>query len=307
MRKRKPSGQSFKFDGRSVSEPFSDGYLYQASIRKPGSNDMIPKGMFISKAEARLLERSEADREYMMEFGRYDVRPYRDTDAILKIAPGWRQIVRDGQYFPHNGSFTLAQLYDFIHQIVVRRRDFMNREIYLCSGSGGLAYISELIEDQASVFQTVEPNLYISKAKNPVGVHPNELEFGAQFTKIIMAMGVTIRVVYDPMKDDDSIYTETAPGSYLPKESFNYDILDFGKTENAAEKASGENITMVVQEGVEEYYSVFSVVNPKTGTVKDGSNVFSNNKRAGIYRTLGGSLAVWDVSAVGRIEWVTNS
>jgi hypothetical protein len=307
MRKGSGSGQSVKFDGRTISEPFSNGYIYQAGLRKPGSNQMIEKGVFISKAEARLLERSEADREYMMEFGRYDVRPYRDTDATLKVAPGWRQIVRDGQYYPHNGSFTLAQLYDFIHQIVVRRRDFMNREIYLVSGSGGINYISELIQDQASVFQTVEPGLYIRNNKDKVGVHPNELEFGAQFTRIIMAMGVTIRVVYDPMKDDDSIYTQTAPGSYLPLESFNYDILEFGKTENAAENASGENITMVVQEGVEEYYSVFSVVDPKTGTVKDGSNVFTNNKRAGIYRTLGGSLAVWDVSAVGRIEWVIDN
>lgn len=290
-------------DGKSYRDAFSRGIIYQDSLKMPGQNDEIKVGFFIPSAERRLLERTEMDRELMMEFGRlqYDID---GNKRVKKMAPGWRQIVRDGQYLPHGGSFTLNQLYDFLHQIMFRRRGFMNREPYLVSGTGGISYLSTLIEAQASVFQTLEPGFAVRDADTKSGVHKYEKEWGYQFTKIRFAQGVTVQIMYDPMKDNDQYFKEKAPGSYLPLESFQIDILDFGKTESAAENTSGENICMVREDNVDYYFSVANAIDWKRGVMKSGENVWNFGKQLEIYRELSGSLCVWDASAVGRIEWV---
>lgn len=304
-RKGQNNNAPYKMGGATYKDGgFHSGYIYQSNITKKGSNETIPAGFFISKAEARLLDRSEMDREFMMEFGNLEISTEPNTGHPIKTAPGWRQIVRDGQYFPHDGSWTLNELYDFLHQIFVTRRGFMNRKPYMIGGTGFISYLSNLIAAEASVFQTVEPGLFIRENKEPIGVHPNELEYGAQFTKIKLPMGIVVTVMYDPIKDDPQIYRETAPGSYLPIESFSCDILEFGKTESAAQGATGENITMVCQDMVDEYYHVSNVYDIRRGPITDGGNAYSNNKKTGIYRTMCGSLAVWDTKAIGRMEWV---
>ena len=58
-----------------------------------------------------------------------------------------------------------------------------------------------------------------------------------------------------------------------------------------------------MQDGVEEYYTVSNVYDFRTGAIKDGSNAHGHSKECGIYRTLAGSICVWDVSRVGRIEY----
>jgi hypothetical protein len=105
------------------------------------------------------------------------------------------------------------------------------------------------------------------------------------------------------LKDNDQLFKRKAPGSTLPLESFQYDIFDFGHTESRAEGARPENITMVMQDGVEEYYQVGGVYDIRTGAPVDGSVRPNNSKTMGIYRTCAGSLCVWDTSRVGRIEW----
>ena len=292
------------FDGTKVRDAFGRGHVYQANLKAAG-NRVIKKGMFIPMAEERLLERTEQDREHVCEFGRLQVTEDRRSNRIIKTAPGWRQIARDGQYFPHGGSFTLNELYDFMHQIFIRRRGFKNRKPILCGGTGAITYLSNLIAAQASTFQTLEPGYAIRPNKDGIGVHDHEWEYGFQFTKIKLPMGVTAEIMYDPSKDDDQIYREKAPGSYLPRESFNIDIMEFGKTEDAAENSAGENICMVMEDNIDYYFSVANAIDWKNGTIKDGSNVRKFGKQLEIYREMSGSLGVWDVHAVGRVEWLT--
>ena len=289
-------------DGKQYRDAFSRGYIYQASLKNPHTNDVIEKGVFITKAEQRLLERTEKDREMMMEFGRLQIDNDLDNGRVKKTAPGWRQIVRDGHLMTHSGNFTLTELYDFLHQVFFRRRGFLNRDAMLVGGSGAISYLSNLIAQNASVFQTLEPGFAVRNNSTPTGVHQFEKEFGFQFTKILLPMGIEVKIMYDPCKDDDNLFKEKMPGSYLPKESFNIDILEFGKTENAAENASGENITMVMEDMADYYYSVSNAINFKDGIVKDGSNIFKNGKNLEIHRELSGSLAVWDSASIGRIE-----
>lgn len=117
-----------------------------------------------------------------------------------------------------------------------------------------------------------------------------------------MTNGVIVEIVYDPIKDDRKLFPELAPGTNRTLESFAMDIFDFGTTEQKARDASREeNITMVLQDGVESYFTVSNVYDFESGAEKSGGNVYVNNKELGIYREMSGSLCVWDVTRIGRI------
>jgi hypothetical protein len=180
----------------------------------------------------------------------------------------------------------------------------MNRKPMLVGGTGAISYLSTLIAQQASVFQTLEPGFALRDNPEPTGVHKYEKEWGFQFTRIKLPMGIDVTIMYDPSKDDDTLYKEKAPGSYLPLESFQIDILEFGQTENAAENSNGNNICMVMEDNIDYYFSVANAIDFKNGIVKDGSNAYKFGKTLSIYREMSGSLNIWDTSAVGRIEWV---
>jgi hypothetical protein len=300
---RVPKGMGYGFGGKTHTDAIGSGYIYQASLKDAGKNEMIEKGVFLTKAEARLLERTEMDREMMMEFGRLQTATHRVTGRPIKIAPGWRQLVRDGHFWEHNGSLTLSDLSEYLSTIFFRRKSFDDRKIYIYSGEGGIEYLSRLIAEEASNFNFPDAHLFTRPSSEPKGYHANELEFGAQFTKVQFFNGVTVCIVYDPIKDDDALFKIKAPGTNRPLESYAMDIFDFGYTDYKAEGARDENITMVMQDGVEEYFMVSNVYDLRTGAITDGSNAYSNNKEGGIYRTVAGSLCIWDVSRVGRIEY----
>lgn len=299
-----PNGSSYNVGGSSYSDgAISTNYVYQ---QKFNSNDKttIERGVFISKIEARLLERTEMDREMAMEFGQLQKTVDRDSGRTIKAAPGWRQIVRDGHYKEHNGTLTLSEIYEYVMQIFVTRNSFSDRHIVLASGEAGVEFLSRLIAQEASQFQHID-TLFTQKRTDPQGYHSNELEYGAQFTKIKMTNGVILEIVYDPIKDDRKLFPILAPGTNRTIESYAMDVFDFGVTEQKASDASrDENITMVMQDGVESYFTVSNVYDFETGAIKDGGNAYANNKELGIYREMSGSLCVWDVSRVGRIEFV---
>lgn len=117
-----------------------------------------------------------------------------------------------------------------------------------------------------------------------------------------MMNGIEVSIVHDPTKDDRSRFPELAPGTNYTLESYTMDIFDLGNTNQTPAGMDGQNMTMVMQDGVEEYYTVSNIYNFETGVITDGGNAYSNNKELGIYRTLAGSLNVWDVSRVAQIR-----
>lgn len=70
------------------------GYVYQNKF-KTSENTTIEAGVFVSKIEARLEERLQRDREMNAEFGQLEKGVDRDSSMVRKVAPGWRQLVRD--------------------------------------------------------------------------------------------------------------------------------------------------------------------------------------------------------------------
>ena len=117
-----------------------------------------------------------------------------------------------------------------------------------------------------------------------------------------------VEFVHDPIKDDRKVFPELAPGTNRTTESFCMDIFDFGVTDQKPSNATrDENISMAVQDGVESFYSVSNVYDFATGAIKDGSNAYSNNKELGLYNEISGGLCVFDVSRVGRMEYVVSA
>lgn len=291
--------------GKSMPSNYSDntsvgiGYVYQEKLKNQNTQQEIQKDVFITMAEARLLERIEYDREMMMEFGSLEKWYDPESDRMIKVAPGWRQLVRDGHYMEHNGSLTLSDIYEYLMNIFITRRSFSDRRIMICSGEAGIEFLHRLLAQEAGAFLTLDTK-FIESIDSPY--HSNALSFGAQFTQWKAPNGMIVELVHDPMKDDRRLFPELAPGTNRTVESFCYDIMDFGATDQKAAGASPENITMVKEKDAEYYFTVSNAFNFDTGAIQDGSNAYSNNKELGIYREINGSLCVWDTSRIGRIE-----
>lgn len=294
------TGKTQMYKGYKDDYAIGVGYVYQQKFGK-ADGTKFEAGVFITKAEARLLERTEMDREMNFEFGQIEKTKDRDSGRIMKTAPGWRQLVRDGHYWEHNGSITLNDIYEFISNIFLSRRSFGDRKIILAVGEGFAAFFSNLIAQEASIFQYVDTHFL----RNTDSMfHENALEFGAQFTSIKFPNGYVVQIVHDPMKDDRRLFPIKYAGTNRTAESYSADIYDFGATnQKAFDAGRPENITCVMQDGVESYYTVSNVYDFMTGAIKDGGNAYSNNKKAGIYRETSGGLCVWDTSRIGKIAF----
>lgn len=155
------------------------GYVYKQkfNLTNSGQTEVIEKGVFITKAEARLEDRIMQDREMNFEFGQLEKTIDRDSKRTLKVAPGWRQIVRDGHFKMHNGTLTLSELSEYIAEIFLTRRAHADRKIILASGEGGVEFLHRLIAAEASQFQYID-TLFTTKRTDPQGYHENELEYG---------------------------------------------------------------------------------------------------------------------------------
>ena len=304
----KSSGMKYSISGNGGS--FGDGaigvgYTYQAGLADKTNSKLIPQGSFITMAEARLAERIAEDKNFMMEFGRTEVTTDPDTGRQIKVAPGWRQIRRDGNYWPHNGTLSLYDIYEKLNDLFITRYGVGEPEVILRTGKGGIQLFSRLVLAQAglSPFTLVDTHFIHSTTSD---ITPNALSYGAQFTEILMDNGIKLKVMYDPMKDNPRYYPEKVPGTNYSYESFTFDILDLGVTGNTPGGQSRSNISMVYEEAYEEYYAVSNVYDFYSGAKKSGETVAVQNKEAGIYRGSSVALAVWDVSRIACLPFVSN-
>lgn len=268
----------------------SEGYAF--AIRQ--GDKIIPRGAFITMAEAHLLEMTDMDIETSMKFGRKSTRQDPTTGYVLKTAPGWRQLVLDGHVFYQNGSLTAQQLEDYLHGIFLHRVGAKDRKIKLGTGEGGRRMFHQILSDEANSFLTVDTN-WIKQTSSPW--NSNALQYGAQFTKFIATNGIEVELIHDPMADDHHwCKTKHPDDPKFTTDSFRFDIYDFGETMNL-----GSNMKMVIEEGVDLYAYVANVVDPKTGAVNNGSRVASFDKGVSIRRERSGSLWVCDTSRCGSI------
>lgn len=264
-------------------------------VRKDGKD--VPGGGFMTFMEGDLLDRLEWSREYLMTFGKVGTKTDVTGKYIRRTAPGFRELVKDGHEYYHNGSLTAQQLEDFFMGIFLTRKDENDRDIVLDTGTLGSRMIDQLLSDEASAFLTVDTN-YIRQMK---GGENWELEYGAQFKHFVAKNGIKVRFVLNPMKDDPKFCRRMHPDNPIfTIDSARMDIYDFGSSASSgAPQAS--NISMIKEDLVDEYYWVAGCVDPKSGVVNTGATVSSAQKGVICRRATTGSLCVWDTSRIGSI------
>lgn len=267
----------------------SEGYAF--TIRQ--GDKVIPRGAFITMAEARLLERIDMDCEMAMVFGTNSNLQDIDTGRVKKTAPGFRQLVKDGHVYYHNGSLTAQLLEDYLHGIFLHRLNTGDRKIKIATGEGGIRMFHQIIADEANSFLTVDSN-FIKGTSSPFS--SNALQFGGQFTKFIANNGIEVELVYDPLKDDRKYCKRRHPDNPIyTVDSFRMDIYDFGMSDGEA------NMSMVIEKNIDAYAYVSNLVDPKTGVINTGAKVASFDKGIRMMREKSGSLWIKDTSRVGSI------
>lgn len=279
------------------------GYTYQPGLADKTQSKKVPQGSFITMAEARLSERLQEDKNFLMEFGRTEITSDWDTGRPIKVAPGWRQIRRDGHYHPHNGTINLYDIYERLNDIFVTRYGVGEPTVVLRTGKGGIQLFSRAVLAEAGLSPFVLLDSYFVSSTTSE-ITPKALSFGAQFTEILMPNGVKLKVMYDPTKDNPRYYPEKVPGTNYSYESFTFDVLDLGSTETTAGNFRS-NIAMVWEDEYEEYYGVSNVYDIRTGAKKNGEVVAVQDKQCGIYRGSSVALAVWDTSRILTMPFMT--
>ncbi len=304
----KSGGMSYGISGNGGT--FTDGaavgvgYVYQPGLTDKTKSKLVQQGSFVSMAEVRLGERILEDKNFMMEFGQTEVTVDPETGRPIKVAPGWRQVRKDGHYFPHNGSLNLYDIYQKVQDLFTTRYGIGEPKVVMRTGKGGIEMFSQLVKAEAGLNPfTLLDSFFVSRTNSEIS--PNALKYGAQFTEILMPNGITLTVMYDPTKDNPRYYPEKVPGTNYSYESFTFDVLDLGATDAAPAGArSRSNIAMVWEEAYEEYYMTSNVYDIFTGAKKNGEVVALQDKQAGIYRGSSCALAVWDTSRILSMPYV---
>jgi hypothetical protein len=271
------------------------GFYAPFNISKNGKH--VPAGAFFTHMEADLLERIEMGREMMMVFGGTSTTMDNTGKYIQRTGPGFRELVMDGHEWYHNGSMTAQQLEDFFMQIFLYRKNEGERKVVIDTGTLGSRFFDQLLADEARSFLVVDTLIN----RRMEGGEDWELEYGAQYKSFRAKNGIRVRLFMNPMKDDPNICRRMHPDNPIyTVDSARMDIYDFGgNTESVA--PDNANISMIMENGVDEYYWISPLIDPYTGVVTDGSRVASGEKGVKARRMASGSLCVWDTSRIGSI------
>lgn len=284
-------------NGQSVDSIPSDRRLSQgfSFALYNDKGEAIEKGAFLTKAEEMLLNRIEMDRELAMVFGKQSTRIDPETGYLKRTGPGYRELVLDGEVMYHNGSLTLKRMEQYFADIFLRRIPGEQRKIKIATGEGGMRLFHQMINnDASSLLQSATKNLAVKETSSTY--NSNSLQYGYQFTKFVGLNGIEVELIYDPMKDNHQYCGRKHPEN--PKytiDSFRFDIYDFGSSDGQS------NMMMLCEKGVESYAFMSTMVDPRTGVMKNGEKVANFNKGVEFFREMSGALWIKDVSRIGSI------
>lgn len=282
------------------SKALGVGYTYQPGLADKTKAAEYKQGSFVTMAEARLGERLNEDKNNLMEFGQIETTTDWDKGRQITVGAGWRQIRRESpHYYEHSGDLTLydiASRLEAVYNTVVAPG---GPSVVLSTGKAGLAWFSRMVNAEAGFSPFILSGDFFIERNSDTGIHSNPLTWGFQFTRIKMANGLELVVMYDPSKDNTRLYREKVPGTDYTYESFTFDVVDLADVDGAPQMAkTRSNVAMVKESMKEEYFNVGNVYDIHTGAITNGGKVASTDKMAGIYRESSCALAIWDVSRV---------
>lgn len=272
------------------------GYAFKLFDSKTGKP--LDKTGFMTFMEAKLMNEIEMDCEVMMYFGKASTRKDYTGRYIKRTGPGFRELVKDGHEWIHNGSITLEQLENYFMSIFLTRVDEGNREITVSTGTLGHRIFDQLISEEVSGFLTLD-RYYVQPMEGGTG--KNDLQYGYQFKRFVAKNGVVVNLQSNPLLDDRFYCPRRYPNNNIYSvDSARMDIMDFGAS-SASMAPGSSNMAMIKEAGVDSYYVVGGVVDPRKGVVTDGSFQQNGQKSVFFRREKSGSLNVWDTSRIGSI------
>jgi len=278
----------------SAKESLTSGLAF--AVRRGGKT--IERGMFITNAEAQLLDRVEMDREMAMTFGHAHI-DYDSNGYIKRTGAGFRQLCKDGHEYIHNGNLSVQSLEDYLHGIFLNRLSGVERDVVIDTGEGGMKMFNQILADEANSFLTLDTN-YIQSTTSTIKGIQNPLAYGAQFVEFRGINGIRVRLKYNPMKDDPKYCKRKHPDNPLYTiDSFRMDIYDLGNP--GADGAPKSNMTMLMEDLTEVYTWSSGITDPKLGPISNGTKATSLQKGVTFIRETSGSLCVWDTSRIGSI------
>lgn len=271
---------------------------YAFKLYDPKSGRPVDKSAFLTFAEAKLLDTVEMDCEYSMYFGKVSTKKDYTGRYIKRTSPGFRELVKDGHEWVHNGSITLEQLENYFMSIFLTRVDEGNRKIVVSTGSLGHKIFDQLISEEVSQFLTLD-RYYVQPMAGGSG--SNDLQYGYQFKKFISKNGLEVSLQSNPMLDDPFYCPRRYPNNPIyTVDSARMDIMDFGAA-GSSMAPGASNMSMLKEAGVDSYYLVGGVVDPQQGVVTDGSFRQNPMKEVIFRREKSAGLQVWDTSRIGSI------
>jgi len=277
------------------STPHLSGYTF--SIFNPKTKSIVEKGGFLTFMEAKIIEETQMDREYMMHFGKSTQRMDSTGRYIKRTGPGWRQLVKDGYEMYYNGSLTTNQLQNFFDAIFHTRIPQGSRDIVVSTGSLGMRIFDQMLSDEAGAYLTLDRH-YIREI---AGEQAGDLEFGYQYKSYRAKNGLRIRVMHDPIKDDPMYCGRRHPlNPIYTVDSARMDIYDLGAAQSS-EAPNQANMAMVKTRGVDEYHWISGSVDPRTGVINNGGMAPTGEKGVVCRYGLSGSLVVFDTSRIASI------
>lgn len=283
----------------------------QLNAKNPKTGEVTPVKAdgFISLLEAKIEEAVLLDREIMAKFGKYEetftsngtAGTVGSTTNTRRVAPGTRQLVKDGHEKIHNGSLTAFDIEGYLHGIFLTRVDENDRKIQFITGELGKIFFNQILSLEAQGYLSYGENNFIRQAD---GGPRNHLEFGFQFVKYVGINGIEVTLANDRMLDDPYFCRRTySKNSNFTVDSARMEIYDFGASASS-QSLSGSNMCMVVEDMVDERRWRMSAANPYSGYVNVSS---SDDKDASYHLTLSGSVNMWDVSRCGVIAYEPDS
>lgn len=179
------------------------------------------------------------------------------TGRFVMQGPGLQQLLEDGNQETYN-HLSAKLIREFLMDIFFARvrPDSGNRKMIAYTGEQGLFDFHEVVQTEfaKSGFIQVVDDKFLKNTTSPY--NKNALEFGAQFTRYVMANGIELEMRHNPIYDMAQYNREIDPITGRPKESKRITFLDL----NTADGAS--NLQLVKRNGAFKHGYVSGLQTP---------------------------------------------
>lgn len=300
MKKKSPfSGASTK-DGTYLSSIIGTNYMIAPAGLNEKDPKIIEKGKLISNIEFMLRDKIYMDREMSFYYSQTQVSQDPDTSFQRLNGAGWFQVAREGNYSTHDGqNLTLGDFINRIDSLKFNVEDPKDDVIEIETGTQGMKLVNQLIGLEVGALPFTLSSSYFIDDTVTSDMTAKALGAGHQFTEYTQ-WGRIYRFVWNPNKDNAQFFQKLDPETNKPLESESFDVFDLGTSKDAL--GNKKNMALAYDPSAFEWFTVSNVYNFATGSIKDGSNAYSDSKDAKVRMAINGAAVWFDVSRTLRIE-----